>query len=59
MKLRFFQTCDSDGVKSRIVLQWWNTAINTWQDVPLIECPLEAASDNISELGEYFEYAED
>lgn len=45
MKLRWFSTCDKNGVWSEVRLQYWDTDIcdiglgrGRWRDVPHVEC---------------------
>jgi len=38
MRLRWFITCNKDGVKSKPTLQYWNAGIELWEDVPHVEC---------------------
>lgn len=38
MKLRWFATCNRDGVWSESCLQYWDEDNRRWEDVPRVEC---------------------
>jgi len=38
VKLRYFVTCSEHGVKDDPVLQYWDTEIERWQNIPWVEC---------------------
>lgn len=38
MKLRWFRTCDKNGVKSEPELQCWDEEYKFWFDIPYVEC---------------------
>jgi len=38
MKLRWFTTCNKDGVKSKPTLQYWDKVLELWENIPYIEC---------------------
>lgn len=37
-KLRWFRTCDENGVKTEPELQYWDEDLNQWETVPYVEC---------------------
>jgi hypothetical protein len=49
MKLRYFQSYDQNGLNSEVALQYWDTEIKKWVDVPFVRVSVleesEAHSD--------------
>ena len=38
MKLRWFSTCNKDGVWSSMRLQYWDEEEKSWTDIPYVSC---------------------